>query len=202
MDLMASRAFPHVVLAVLLILCACKSAPSKITFEARAGNLRKPSNSYARNKGPDDLLVIGLPGKLIDPPAPLAPIDRSAADWSTPEHAAASILSATRAGNVPWMVENFVPQERETIGKQLADPAAVARLRDLYRRAGQVSITAAAEIRGYTVLFLLGRDEDGDPTFLNAVLSKTPTGWRQSNALAGDDAFDLATTAAQTAGVH
>jgi hypothetical protein len=191
-------------ISVISVICtlaqsSCRSTPSRVTFEARASDLRRPSNSFARNKAPDDLLELSLPGKLLQPPAAVNLVQRGTADWSTPEHAVASIVSANVAGDVSWMVENFVRPEREAIGKQLADPAAVRRIRDYYNNAGKVSITASVEIRGFTVLFLLGLDDDGDATFLNAALSKTPEGWKQTNALADDDTLDLVSAALHTA---
>jgi hypothetical protein len=178
---------------------SCRSTPPRVTFEARVSDLRKPSNSFARNKAPDDLLQLSLPGKLLQPPAPVILVPRSAADWSTPERAVASIISANVAGDVSWMLENFVRPEREGVARQLADPAALKRGRDYYRNAGKASITASVEIRGFTVLFLLALDDDGDATFLNAALSKTPEGWKQTNALAEDDTLDLVSAALHTA---
>jgi hypothetical protein len=172
----------------VLAQSSCRSTPARVTFEARVSDLRKPSNSFARNKAPDDLLELALPGKLLQPPAPVNLVPRSATDWTTPEHAMASIVS-----------ENFVRSEREGVARQLADPAVVKRIRDYYSNAGKASITASVEIRGFTVLFLLGLDDDGDATFLNAALSKTPEGWKQTNALADDDTLDLVSAALHTA---
>jgi hypothetical protein len=183
----------------VLAQSSCRSTPARVTFEARVSDLRKPSNSFARNKAPDDLLELSLPGKLLQPPAPVNLVPRSATDWTTPEHAMASIVSANTAGDVSWMLENFVRSEREGVARQLADPAAVKRIRDYYSNAGKASITASVEIRGFTVLFLLGLDDDGDATFLNAALSKTPEGWKQTNALADDDTLDLVSAALHTA---
>ncbi|MCU1339569.1 MAG: hypothetical protein JWO19_5150 [Bryobacterales bacterium] len=190
--------------AILITVVAQSACSSKdrLTFEAKVADLRKPSNSFAKNKAASDLVEITLPGKLLQPPVPVNLVRRGEADWSTPEHAVVSIFSANVAGDVSWIVENYVPDEREEVRKQFADPAAAQRVRDYYRNAGKPVITTSAEIRGFTVLFLLGLDDDGDATFLSAALSKGPWGWKQTNALARDDTFDLVSTALHTAGAH
>jgi len=59
-----------------------------------------------------------------------------------------------------------------------------------------------AEVRGVRVVFLRGLDEDGDTTFLTESLSKTPSGWRQTQALLGDDTYDVVWTALHTGRVR
>ena len=192
------------ILAVLIAGLAPSACSSKdrVTFQAKVADLRKPSNSFGKNKAPDDLVRITLPGKLLHPPVAVNLVRRGEADWSTPERAIASIFWANVAGDVAWIVENYAPAEREEVRKQFADPAAAQRVRDYYRNAGKAVITASAEIGGFTALFLLGLDDDGDPTLLSAVLSKGPSGWRQTNALARDDTFDLVSAALRTAGAR
>jgi len=199
---MGRRAVLVMALATALAQSSCNSTPGRVTLEAKVSDLRRPSNSLGKNKAPDDLVKVTLPGRLLQPPAPVNLVRRTEADWSTPERAMTSILSANLAGDVSWMVENFVSAEREGVGKQLADPAAVRRIRDYYGNAGKVAITASVEIRGFMVLFLLGLDDDGDATFLNATLAKTPEGWKQTDALAEDDTFDLVSAALHTAGAR
>jgi hypothetical protein len=51
-------------------------------------------------------------------------------------------------------------------------------------------------------LFLRKVDEDGEPNYLTVTLSKTPSGWRQTDALAGDDTFEVMATAVRTGGIR
>jgi hypothetical protein len=131
----------------------------------------------------------------------VTPFLRNQAGWSTPERAIASIISANSAGDATWMIESFAPTERERARRQLSDPMFFEQTRDYYRHLGIVRITGEAEVRGFMVMLLLGQDEDGDATLLITTLAKTPEGWRQTNALAADDEFDLIWTAVYTRGL-
>jgi hypothetical protein len=155
-----------------------------------------------KGKRPDDVVEVTIPGQLRSPPAPLPLVSRSDADWSTPERAAASCVSANLAGDAAWIAESYVPAEREAVRKQFSDPVIAQRTRDYFRSMGKVEMTGWAEVRGLTVVFLQGRDADGDATFASATLSKTGSGWRQTNALAEDDMFEVVWTALHTGGVR
>jgi hypothetical protein len=200
----AQRAAATVTLITLLLAAssqwACRSA-ERITFHARVSDLRRPANSYAAGKHSGDVVEISVPGKLLQPPLVVTPVLRNQADWSTPERAIASIISANSAGDATWMIESFAPAERERARRQLSDPMFFKQTRDYYRHLGTVRITGEAEVRGFMVMLLLGQDEDGDATSLITTLAKTPEGWRQTNALAADDEFDLISTAVYTRGL-
>lgn len=190
-------------LAIALIAqSACGLTHDRLTFRVKVSDIRRQSNALIKNKQPDDTVEITLPGKLLNPPAPVILIPRSQADWTTTDHAAASIVSANTTGDIPWIVENYLPSDRPAIAKQFSDPAAAERIRDYYRNLGKISITGWTEIRGFTVLFLEGVDEDGDATLISITLSKTPSGWKQTDALQNDDTFELVWTALHTGGVH
>jgi hypothetical protein len=173
-----------------------------LTFQAKVSDLRKQGNALANQKRPADTVEIALRGRLLTAPVPVNLIQRSGADWSTPESAIASILSASMAGDTSWIVENFVPAEREQTIKQLADPEVAQRTRDYYRNLGKVEMMGWVEVRGFHLVFLRGADEDGDTSFLTVTLSKTPSGWKQTNALSGDDTYDVVWAAFHTGGVR
>lgn len=168
----------------------------------KVSDLRRPSNALVKGKPPDDSVEITLPGQLLNPAQPISWIPRSQSDWSTTGHAAASIISANIAGDIPWIIENYVPTERAAIAKQLSNPEAAQRNRDYYRNLGKISLTGWTEIHGFIVLFLQGLDEDGDATLNSFTLSKTSSGWKQTNALATDDTFEFVWTALHTGGVR
>src|SRR5713226_5577485 len=141
-------------LTVLIATAAqvsCGLRPDRVTFQAKVADLRKPGNSFARNKRPDDLVEIALPGRMLEVPAVVKLVGRREADWSTPESAVAAILSANVAGDVPWILQSFVPTERNEALKQFADPVAVERGRESYAAMGKFAITGQAEVQGFTV---------------------------------------------------
>jgi hypothetical protein len=186
------------ILIATLVQFSCRPG-ERVSFEAKVSNLRQ-TNSLIKGKGPDDVVEVVLPGRLFTPPVAPKQIQRSEADWSTPENAMASIMSANMAGDVSWIVENFVPAEHEQAGKQFIDPKAAGRISVYYRGIGTIEMTGQAEVRGFLVVFLRAIDEDGDPNFLTVTLAKGPAGWRQTDALAKDDTFEVIATAVRTGG--
>jgi len=187
---------------VWIAQCACGLTHDRLTFRAKVSDIRRQSNALIQNKRPDDTVEITLPGRLLNPSTPVNLIGRSQADSSTTDGAAASVVSANIAGDIPWIVENYIPSDRPAIVKQFSDPAAAQRNTNYYRNLGKISITGWTEIGNYTVLFLQGLEEDGDATLISIVLSKTLTGWKQTNALQNDDTFELVWTALHTGGVR
>ena len=196
-------ALPALLMAAAAIAeVSCGLAGDRLTFRVKVSDVRRQSNSLIKGKRPDESVEITLPGKMLNPAVPLKLVDRTNADWSTPEHAAASVVSADTLANVPWMIENSAPAERAAATKLFSDPVAVNRTRDYYRNIGKVSITGWTDIRGFRVLFLQGLDEDGDASLLSVVLVNTPAGWKQTDALANDDAFEIVWAALHTSGVR
>jgi hypothetical protein len=189
------------ILIATLVPFSCRQSPDRVIFQAKVSNLRQ-TNTLAKNKRPDDMVEVVVPGRLFTPPVAVKTVQRSEADQGTPEHAIASIISANMAGDVSWIVENFVPAEHEQAGKQFFDPKAAGRISLYYRGIGTIEMTGEAEVRGFTVVFLRAVDEDGEPNYLTVTLSKTPSGWKQTDALAGDDTFEVMATAVRTGGIR
>ena len=190
------------VAAAAFLHLACGTLGEKLNFRVKVADVQHKANSFLQHKEPADYVEITLPGKMLNPPLPVKLISRHQADWSTPEHAAASILSANAAGDIAWVVQNYVPAERQAIGQRLSDPVTVDGTKNYYRSLGTASITGRTEILGFTLLFVQGVDEDGDSAVLVVTLSKTPEGWKQTEALAHDDTFEIVWTALHTGGVR
>ena len=190
------------ILIIAVIGQYCCSRSDGVTLQARVADLRRPGNVFAKNKGADDTVQLKLPGQVLDRPARVQLIMRGQADWSTPENAISSILSANAAGDVPWMLLNYVPAERNMALKQFSDPNAVERSRESYRAIEKFERTGWVQIRDFRVVFVRGEDVDGDPTLMTVALLRTTSGWKQSDTLANDDALDVVLTALHTGTVQ
>ncbi|HLG97094.1 MAG TPA: hypothetical protein VKX49_12345 [Bryobacteraceae bacterium] len=188
--------------AAALAHLGCNGRGDRVTFRVKAADVQHQSNSFLKNKQPADSIEITLPGKLLNPPVAVTLIGRDQADWSTPEHAAQSILSAGTSGDASWVVESYVSAERAEVSRRLAQPDALERIRNYYRALGKVSETCSVEINGYRALFLQAVDPDGDTTLIAIALAHTPDGWRQTDALARDDTFEIAWAALHTGGAR
>ena len=185
---------------ILLLLAGC--SVDKLTFEARVADLRKPGNHFLVGKEPEDSVRVTIPGKMLDAAVAVEKVRRPQADWSTPEHAVASVISANTSGDLPWIVQNYVPAERPEAGKQLTDPVAAARTRAFYLNLGSVKLTGWADIDGKRIMFLRGDEGDGDSSIATVVLAKTGEGWRQTIELNRDDRYDVVIAALHHSGLH
>ena len=186
--------------AGLLGLAACGSGT--IAFEARVSDLRKPGNALLRGKEPEDSVRVTAPGKMLDAGVALAKVTRASAKWGTPEEAVASVISANVAGDLPWIVQNYVAAERPEAGRQLMEPMAAARTRAFYMNLGTVKRTGWADLEDKRVMFLRGEEGDGDSSVVTVVLAKTREGWRQTIGLNRDDRYDVIVAALHRGGVH
>ena len=186
----------------LIAQSSCSFSHERLTFRAKVSDFRRPSNVLIRNKQPDDAVEVTLPGKQLNPMQPIALVPRAQSDYSTPEHAAAAVVSANTAGDVSWIVDNYLPEQRAAVAEGFSDPDAVQRNTGYYRGLGKISLTGWTDIHDDRVLFLQGLDEDGDATFIAITLAKTPSGWKQTDSLQNDDTFELVWTALHTGGVH
>ena len=186
---------------VLLAGSLAGCGKGNLIFEAKVSDLRKAGNQLAKGKEPEETVRITAPGKMLDPLAPVGRVAREQADWSTPERAAASVISGNAAGDLPWIVRNYVSAERPAAGRQLVDPMAAARTRAYYLNLGSAKLMGWAELGDKRILFLRGDDGDGEASIATMVLAKTDDGWRQTTALARDDRYDVVIAALHHGGV-
>ena len=179
------------VLVFLPMPLAMGQDAGRLLFRARVSDLWLQTSSYAKNRHPDACLEVALSGRLHHPPVSVGLIERSAADWSTAERAMESIRSANAAGDRGWLIDNFVTKERSDLISLLDDSAIIKRNQDHYRSIQALEITGSAELRGHTVLFTRQMLTDALIRIAPATLVKTTSGWRQTNALSRDEAFDV-----------
>jgi len=178
------------VMAVLLLPLRAQDS-GRLTFRVLVSELGRQTSSFAKNKRPEDVAGVTLPGSLFDPPHGVALIERSQADWSAPERVIASIRSANTAGDPEWIVQNFVPAERAGIQKMLADSPIAKRNQDYYKTVLKSDITGSAQLRDLTIMFVREESDGGTARVVPVTLAKTSSGWKQTNILSNDDTFDV-----------
>jgi hypothetical protein len=174
----------------------------RLTFRAPASQLQQENNSLAKNKSPEDLVEVTLPGRLHNPPLPIHLIQKTQADWSTPESAMASIRSANTAGDSDWILLNFVPEERQKLQKLMRDPAVFHKNTEYYSSVQKAEITGWAEYGKFKIVFLREESAAGKGRIAPVTLTRTPSGWKQTNALSGDDTLHLVWAALTSGDVH
>ena len=179
------------VMATLPIPLAAGQDTGRLIFRAEVSKLWLQTGSYAKTRRPGDCVEVTLPGRPTRPPLPVALIERRAADWSAPERALASIRSANTAGDREWILQNFPPDEQADLRPLLDDAKLVKLNQDHYRAIRGLEITGSAELRGYTVLLTREDLGEGRVRGVPVTLARTPSGWKQTNALSADETFDV-----------
>ena len=174
----------------------------RLTFRAQVSQLPLQNNPLARNKRPEDFVEITLPGLLRNPPLAVELIPKAQADWSTPEHAMASIRSANTAADADWILLNFVPAERSGVHEMIRDPEVFQRNTDYHRSVRKAEITGSAIYGKFIIIFLHEESEAGQARTVPVTLTRTASGWKQTNALSKDSTFDVVWTALRNGGVR
>ena len=200
---MPGRGLSVLIAAVIVVAVPAPAAvgqdTGRLTFRAPVSELWLQASSYARNKRPGDCVEVVLPGRLDQPPLPVALTGRQAANWTTPEAAMASIRSANTAGDRDWILENFVKDEHAGLRAQVDDPVLLKRNLDYYKTIRTVEITGSAQLRGYTIVFIREEPDAGAARIVPVTLMKTASGWKQTNALSADETFDIVWAALRAA---
>ena len=89
----------------------------QVAFKVKKINLWL-KDKYAKDKKKlKEFAEISLPGKFYFPPKEIRIIEKKDIDRSTIENTVASVFSANRAGDLDWIVKNFVDKDQEKVKK-------------------------------------------------------------------------------------
>jgi len=188
---MSRRLIAAVGLMALGLVRSGGQESGRLIFQAKVSDLLLGAGSLARNKAPNDTVRITLPGHRVLPPRAVPLIRRADAKWDSPEAVVESIRSANTAGDATWILENFAPGDQAEVSKLLGEPDVAKRNLDYYKTVSKSDVTALIEFRSYTILLV--REETSGTAVRTVPMTfvKTPTGWKQTNALSKDETFDV-----------
>ena len=165
-------------------------AKNNLTFRAKKTNLWL-NKSLELTKDKDDTVEISLPGELYSLPKKISDVTKDAVDRSTLEGAVASIYSANEKGDVRWIVDNFVDEEKDEIKKVFKDKPV---LKDSKLDANNIVskyITGHANYKDYTIIFIEQEYKSGRKIVEALPCIETSNGWKTTNALLRDTTFDV-----------
>jgi hypothetical protein len=152
-------------------------------------NRAMKTDALEKDKTLTDYSEVTLPGALVNPPQKLAPVAKANAKTDTPEAAAAADFSAEKADDADWIVSMFAPGDRADVKSMLADKSMRARNRGIFAHKDARYVRGHANYKDYVLLFVVDGKLNNSPQVLAFV--KTPDGFRRTNALSGDDTFDI-----------
>jgi len=152
------------------------------------------SNGLDKGWEMSDLLEVRYPGVLYRPVINLTPVDKKAAKFTTPLDAAQADFSAWKAEDEERIIAGFVPDERAHIKERLAEPKMRESIFKMYQKMEVRKISGEIRYKGFTVLFI--KDYPGLPGSkkygpLPMAFVETPEGWKRTNALAGDELYEI-----------
>jgi len=163
----------------------------KVTFRAKASDLfLQIDNPLLVGKVPNDEISVNLEGELFEPPVVVTPAAPGSVSFATPQATIASFLAANRAGDVDWMARNLVAEERQTLRDFFSDADILARNRSLFQDIPSAAIMGRVHLEGHDILLVrYGGTRAHIPVPIT--MRQTPEGWKVTNALKADPAFDL-----------
>jgi hypothetical protein len=169
----------------------------QIVFSVKISDLGLQNNSLARGKQPTEWIEVRLPGQLYDPAKRFGPVTRKAANWTTPIDAAIADFSAFKANDANWILDDFVTQEKDAVRSLLNDKAAREKNTTLFKERAERYVTGAANYKDYVFVFVrdTGQEHPSPITF-----TLTGNGYKRTNALSGDETFDVVFSALRNGG--
>jgi hypothetical protein len=184
------------VLAGIAVL-GCDGGSPELLFQVQLGKLPRGVQPAEQRLGPADTVELRLPGEWFEPPRELRVIERAAADPTTPLSAAEATYSAFKVHDPDWILASFARQDHDDIQGFLSDSAVWAGSRNYYERVlGQRVHGWARYVRDsteYRLLFvslLMPESVLRVETFV-----QEDGGWRRTNRLVRDRAFQIAWSA-------
>ena len=196
------RVVGALIVAAVVLQPGAGQESSSLTFEANVSDLGLQTGSFARNKKPDDTVQVRLPGHRIAPPRTVLLIRRADAKWASPESCVDSIRSANTAGDAAWILENFAPGDQADVRKLVGEPDLARRNQDYYKSVSKAEIIALVELGAYRIAVVREETVQAKATVVPLTMVKTPAGWKQTNALAKDETFDVLWAAVRNGGMQ
>ena len=161
----------------------------KLLFRVKIQDRGMKTGALEKGKALADYSEITLPGALINPPLKLAQVAKANAKYDTPNATAAADFSAEKADDADWIVSMFAPGDRADVKSMLADESVRTRNRGIFADKDARYVRGHANYKNYVLLFIIDGKLDNTTQLL--ALVKTPDGFRRTNALSGDDTFDI-----------
>lgn len=159
-----------------------------LKFSAQIKELGLQNPSLERGKSPDDLAEVVLPGRIYEKPYEVAVIDQSQTQSSALE-AIASVLSANKAGDLDWVVQNFISSEQDEIRKEAGQH--LERNTAFFASVDKLLVIGECRYKQHDILLVQYRFSDEKTLQIPYVFALDHGKWKATNALKSDENFDV-----------
>jgi hypothetical protein len=174
----------------------------KLAFVTKRSNLWYKHKKDLKEKDIPEIAQVFLEGEIYSKPNKIKEIDRKNVDRSTPEGLVASYISASKKGDINWIAENFVDEEKDKILNLFSDKKVLKESIEGANKIKAELIRGEAKYKGHLLLFI----EQQYPKDLKATETiacrKTQDGWKITNSLSADETFDIVFAAVSTGQVQ
>ncbi|MFH1622790.1 MAG: hypothetical protein ABIA97_06725 [Candidatus Omnitrophota bacterium] len=174
----------------LILKANAPGGETELLFRVKVSSLGlQVSSQFVKDKKPDDVIEISLPGRLYEPNIQIKEISKDAINRNTPEDAELSIYSANKKGDAQWILDSWAQEDQKNIQDLLND--FLSKNTDIFQSMDRSYITGRAEYKNYILLFIQNLFKDGRKSPVIHTYIKTTGGWKATNALSADETFDV-----------
>ena len=186
MNMMGTKAHIGFALSVLLIATSGSafaqsvsrtSQDSKVTLEFYAPGTKANGATLSFN------------GKNYTRPLKVVEVTRTKWDRSTPEASYRGLRSASKSGDLDWILACYAPADRARVREVLSDPGARERHRNFHSKVVHSEINLRFDYGRYAILLVTDRQESGRTVMNEVPMKKTADGWLGTNDLKEDTFF-------------
>ena len=172
------------VLALIFLLAGITLANADVVFQTKVSKLGMGNTDYGKGKSPNDTVEVVLPGELFYPAKKVVVKKLSTGDRKTLEQAFAADIAAMKSDDIEQILASWHPSERQDLKRFLVDVNIRKGNNQWINRHPLLEIQGTVEYKGMQ-LVLVKNDR------LVFTFKRQGNKWFRTNALSGDDGFDL-----------
>lgn len=164
---------------------------NKLTFHAKKNTLWLESSKKLSTNKDSDTVEISLSGELYNNPKKIDAVNKNKVNRSTLEGIVASVFSANKSGDLKWIINNFVDEDKDLIRELFKDKKLLNDSKIDAQKVEAEYLTGYATYRDYTILFVEQYYDEGKKVTEPLACTKTKDGWKITNSLNNDETFDV-----------
>ena len=142
-------------------------------------------------KDTSETVDISLLGEFYKTPIEVHTISKKKVDRNTIEGLTESVFSAMREGNLKWIAENYVDEEKQHIKDVFKNKNDLKAAKLDFESITTEHLVGHAIYKDYTLIFIEQEYNIGKKLIETIACKQTIDGWKMTNALGNDKTFDI-----------
>lgn len=162
-------------------------------FQAKVTDLAFQHTHLQLGRSKNEIYQTTLAGYVFLPPKILSQIEHNQIKRGTPYQASVSEFSSWLASDKQWIVENFIPEEQETLKNYLFNKKVLLRNKELFSSHKSTEVWGVMYYQDYALVLL---SNNGQKQFGRTLsFKKIRNEWKRTHQLADDLIVDLVNNA-------